>query len=59
MSPAEALVLATATVLAAAALVERRSGALGPRASRILLALGVLGVALALLHMEGRVMAAW
>ena len=59
MTGAEGLVLATAGTLAVAAFAERRSGALGCLASRLLLALVALAVALALLHMEARVMAAW
>ena len=59
MTGAEDFVLAAAGALAVAALVERRSGALGRLAGGLLLAFAVLAVAVALLHMEARVMAAW
>ena len=51
MSPAEAMVLATATVLSVAVYAEGRDGALTPRAGKFLWALAILAAFAALLHM--------
>ena len=59
MTAAEDLVLGAAAMLAMTAAVERRHGGLAPRMGSVLWALALLAAALALLHAEARVMAAW
>ncbi len=59
MTSAEGLVLVAATFLVLGVMVEGGKGTLSSRAGALFLALAVLAVALALLHMEARVMAAW
>jgi hypothetical protein len=56
VNSAEDLVLGAAVALAVAVAVERRCGALTPRAGALFLALALLAAVAALLHMEVRVL---
>jgi hypothetical protein len=54
MTSAEALVLVSAALLVLAVSVEAGSGALPPRTGGVLLALAMLAVCVALLHMGAK-----
>ena len=55
LTPEEVLVVAAAATLATMVFVEGRKGALGPGAGTLLLALAVLAVLAAILHLVARV----